>query len=293
MNQVLLTNSLLSSINSIFSSLYSSIDEKIYSLLDGMLFINSTEFLNSSVFKLLGTPSNPGLIMICDALLLGFLIYYALSFCLSHLTFTKVQNPSQFIFKLLLCAIAINFSINICYYLVLFFSYVSICVRYIGESFLSTSISFTNFTEQIWKIFPYTSSDFNIFSFDGLIRSLVSFGFINLAITYSLRYIMIKVFTLISPFAILCLAIDNFSWVFKSWIKIYISLLFLQVFVSFVLLICFSLDIYEQNTFSSFLYLGTIYALIKSNSFIKDFIGGIITDANISTSQISSFLSKK
>lgn len=211
---------------------------------------------------------------------------------LSHLTFAKVQSPSQFIFKLIICAILLNFSISLCYYLVLFCSYISILIRSAGNYLLNTSISFSAFIEKINQVFPMNPQDFNLFSFDGLVRSLISVGFMNLAFSYSLRFIMIKVFSLISPFAILCLSIDNFSWIFKSWLKIYLSLLFLQILVSFILLIAFALQTPEDATLCSLLYLGTIYALIKSNSFIRDFMGGLTTDINMGISSIQSVFSK-
>lgn len=235
---------------------------------------------------------NPGIILICNALLIGFLIYYAFSYLLSHLTFAKIQKPSQFIFKLIICTILLNFSIYLCYYLVLFCSYISILIRAAGSSILNTNISFSAFIEKVNQIFPMTSENFNLFSFDGMIRSLISVGFMNLAFTYSLRFIMIKVFSLISPFAILCLSIDNFSWIFKSWLKIYLSLLFLQILVSFILLIAFALQPYDNTALCYLLYLGTIYALIKSNSFMRDFMGGLTTDINLGISSIKSMFSK-
>lgn len=59
MNQALLTNSLLNTINGIFSGFFSSIDGKIYNLLDEILFVNSTDFLTSEINTLLGTPEKP------------------------------------------------------------------------------------------------------------------------------------------------------------------------------------------------------------------------------------------
>ena len=59
LNQALLTNSLLESINGIFSGFFSSIDGTIYNLLDDILFINSTDFLTSEVNTLLGNSEKP------------------------------------------------------------------------------------------------------------------------------------------------------------------------------------------------------------------------------------------
>ena len=103
---------------------------------------------------------------------------------------------------------------------------------------------------------------------------------------------MIQVFCLICPFAILSLSIDNFKWIFKAWFKIFLSLLFLQILVSIILLIAFSLETLQDGVFTSILYLGSVYALIRANSFIKDFMGGLSTDVNTGISSITSLLSR-
>lgn len=52
------TNSILSTINELFSSLFSSIDNSIYSALDDIAFIN-TDILNSSYLdKLFGSSAS-------------------------------------------------------------------------------------------------------------------------------------------------------------------------------------------------------------------------------------------
>ena len=90
---------------------------------------------------------------------------------------------------------------------------------------------------------------------------------------------MIKVFILISPFAILSVSINATYNFFRSWLRAFISLLLIQTLISFILLITFSLD-FNSSIFSKFIYIGSIYALIKSNFYIKELIGGISIDIN-------------
>ena len=189
---------------------------------------------------------------------------------------------------MIICVLLLNASYTICYIFVLSTSYISILIRQVGEQLFNTNICFSTFIEKINELFPITNNDYNLFSYDGLIRSLISIGFINLTISYALRFIMIKVFTLICPFAILCASIEKFNWIFKSWIKIYLSLLFLQIFVSFILVVSFSLSAYDPGPFSSLLYLGSVYALIKANSFMKEFFGGLSTDVSFGISSLKS-----
>jgi len=273
-----------SAINNIFSSLSSSIDTTIYSLLDDLIFLD-TDIFDSSITNILGTNNSGGIILICNSLLSGFLIYYAISLLFSYLTFSQVQRPSQFIFKLILCLIALNSSQLICYGLTFLASSISLAIRNVGENLFNVTISFSTLLENLNII--NNLKGFNLFTFNGLIKALISFGFINLILSYSLRYIMVKVLILICPFAILSLSIDKFSWIFKSWIKLFLSSLFLQILVSLILVVIFSLTL-EVNIFSQFIYLGSIYALIKANTFIRDFMGGLSTDVNIAISNLKS-----
>ena len=77
-----------SAINNIFSSLSASIDTKIYAVLDDLVFLN-TDIFNDSVHNILGSNSS-GIILICNSLVSGFLIYYAISLLFSYLTFSML-----------------------------------------------------------------------------------------------------------------------------------------------------------------------------------------------------------
>lgn len=115
---------------------------------------------------------------------------------------------------------------------------------------------------------------------DGIIKGFISFGLFNLVFSYALRYIMVKVFVLISPFAFLTLTNYSTSWFFRSWLKNFIGILLLQSLIAFILLIIFSIDYNSSNLLSKFMYIGGIYALTRANVFIKELIGGISIDVS-------------
>ena len=100
---------------------------------------------------------------------------------------------------------------------------------------------------------------------------------------------MIKVFILISPFAILSYSTSpNFL---KAWIKCFLSLLFIQILVSIVLLILFAIDFNSSNLFSKFIFVGAIFSLIKANSYVREFMGGISTDIQNGMSGLKNIIS--
>lgn len=287
--EINIVSSLLDSINSIFSSLISSINSNIYTILDDLLFIDGNIMTNSKLGAILGTSPTSGIIYICNSLVYGFILYYAFTLLLSHLTFSQVQRPSSFIFKLLLCVIALNSCWVLCYSAIFVNSCITSLIRSVGRNLFETQISFTVLLEKLNSTL-YVDETFNLFTFDGIVKSFISIGFVNLAISYSLRYVMIRVFILICPFAILSLSIDKFSWIFKAWCKTFLSLLFLQILVALILLITFSLQYNVNDVFSQLTYIGSIYALIKANSFLKEFMGGLTTDVNFGMSTIKNLI---
>lgn len=269
---------IISTINNLLNTLFSSIDNSVYSTLDDLSFINTDIFSNSIFQKLFGNNSNNGLLIIANSLLVAVCIYYCFKLIYSYFTGIPIDKPYQFIFKLLIFGIFINCSYFICEFFIYFTSLISDAIREVGQNILGEKISFSNLIENLNSVIKIDSSSINIFSFDGILKSLVSVSFVNLLFSYSLRFIMIKVLILLTPFALLTLINTSSSWFFKSWLKIFLSLLFVQPFISIILLIIFALDFTSPDISSKILCIGAIYALIRANSYVQHFIGGISTD---------------
>ncbi len=117
----------------------------------------------------------------------------------------------------------------------------------------------------------------NIFTLDGIIKGTLTVSLLNLVFSYSLRYVMIKILVLLTPFAFLSLTMENTAHFFKSWYRNIFSLLFVQIIVAIVLLLLFSMDYSNANLLNKFIYLGGIYALIRANSIVKELFGGMST----------------
>ena len=291
-SQINIVEAITQTINNLFSTLFSSIDNSLYSVLDDLLFIDTNIINDSSLDKILGSFNSNGLILICNSLLLGFTLYYACFLLLSHFTLSQVQKPSQFLFKLFFCSIAINFSLYIIEQFIALMSNITLSIREVGEIIFNENICLSTFVDKFNSTVYLEDTGFNIFSLDGFMKGFVSIGLLNLTISYSLRYVLIKVFIIFSPFAFISLVIPNTSWIFKSWFKLFVSLFALQILVSLILLISFSIEFNSSDIFSKFVYIGSIYALIRSNSFIRDFMGGLSTDVSSGISTFRSMLSK-
>ena len=287
-----ITSSIISAINTIFSKIFSSIDNNVYAILDDFTFINS-DILNDSYFsKIFGLSSGTGILIVSNALVFGILIYYGFRLIFSHLGITEAERPSKFIFRLIIFGICMNFSLFICDEIIYINSLFSNTIRLIGENTLDFSINFSTLINKLNSIISVNTDALDIFSLDGIIKTLVSFGILNLVVTYSIRYVLVKVFVLLSPFAFLTLTTKQTSIIFKSWIKAFLSLLLIQDFVAIVLLLIFSLDLSPKNLFSKFILIAAIFILIKSNSYVRELFGGISTDFSIGMGNLKSMLKK-
>lgn len=284
-----MTTSIIETINSIFETLFSSIDTTIYSVLDELTFIDKN-ILNNSIFqKIFGSTGNNGLLVIANSLLVGFSLYYAIRLIYSYYMNLQIERPYQFIFKLLIFGIVMNCSYFICNQFIQINSFISDAIRTIGSNIFGHDISFSELINKL-NYLSIKENEFNIFSFDGLIKSFISISLFNLIFSYSLRYIMVKVFILITPFAILSLINESTSWFFKTWLRTVLSLLFQQSLVAIILLIIFSFNFSSNNIISQLMCIGGIYALVRANSYIRSLIGGISTDVSNNFNIGSKFL---
>ena len=278
MEQSNITQTISNTINYIFETLLSSIDNKLYGILDDLTFINSDILHDDYFSKIFGTSTTNGILLIANSLLLGILLYYAIRYFLAHITYVEAEKPFAFIFKLIIYGICMNFSYFILEQLLDINSYITLAIRDLGNQLFGKSICFSELISIINSSVSVDNSSLNIFSLDGLLKATMSMSLLGLVFSYSLRYVMVKIFILISPFAILSKSSSSLSWFFKSWAKNLFSLLFIQIIVSMLLLILFSMKYDSSNLFTKFVYIGGIYALLQVNSFVREFIGGVSTN---------------
>ena len=284
-----IAQTIINTINTIFSTLFSSIDNNLYSVLDKLLFINNDIMNETFLENLLGNSFSKSLIIIANSLLVGFTIFYCFKLLFSHFSYIQLEKPYQFIFKLIIFGICINFSYFICEKIIYINYLITSSICEVGKNIFNVNISFSELILKLNSVISIESNTFNIFSIDGLIKSFISFGLFNLIFSYALRYVLLKVFILITPFSILTLVNNSTSWFFKTWLRSFLALLLLQPFTSIILIVLFSLNYNGSDLLSKILYIGGIFALSKSNSYIKELIGGISTDVSINFSNLKNY----
>lgn len=283
LDQTEVINIIIETINALFNNLFSSIDNHIYANLDTFTFINNDILKNSIFEKLLGANGKTGILYLSDALLLGIIIYYAIRYSYSSFSGSNVEKPTQFVFKIIILGILINSSYFISNQLLQLNFLISSSIQEIGEGIIGKQISFSNLIKELNSVISIGSNSFDLFSFDGIIKGFISVGLLNLLFSYSLRYVMVQVFVILTPLIFLSLMNSSTYWIFKSWFKAFLALLLLQSFISIILIVMLSF-----STSNKILLIGAIYSLIRANTYMKEIFGGI----NIEVSNnISSFAS--
>ena len=268
----LTSNSIISTITEIFKHLFSSIDNNIYSALDKISFIDKGIIDSPYLEKILGSSSSSGIMLIANSLLIAFIIYFAMKLLLANYSIGRPQNPYKFIIKILLVGIFMNSSFFLCEQIIALNHLISSAIHDLGSNLLGIDICFSNLVKILDSVISIEEETQNFFSIDGIIKTIVSVGFLNLIFIFSVRYILIKVFILLSPFAMLCMANESTMYFFTSWLKSFISLLLIEIFASLILIIMFSIQYSPSDIVSKLLFVGSVFALMKVNSYVRDII---------------------
>lgn len=271
----------IDTINKIFNELFKSIDTNLFKILDDLTFINSNILEDKYFGKIFGSSATTGILLIANSLLIGFILYYAVKYLTSNFTFSKIENPVQFIFKLIIFGIAMNSSFFLLQQILNINFYICEAIRSIGEDLFKQNISFSNLIETINSNLNITADNLNIFSVDGIIKGTTTISLVNLVTMYAVRFVTVKILILISPFAILSLCLENTAFFFKLWIRNLFSMLFIQIIVALILLILFSIDYNSNDLMTKFIYIGGIYCLLRANSFVKEFMMGTGISTNV------------
>lgn len=273
---------IIDTINNLCQSLFSSINTEIFPLLDKVVFIKK-DITTSHLERIVGTDTQTGLLVLANALLFAFLIYYGVKLLISSYSGENIESPYKFFLRLFLVAIFMNFSLTICTYIIDATSDITTFICSLGQNIFGNKIDIS-FSSLIETVSYDSGKELNIFSLSGILSGMLSISSFTLIMTFALRYIIIKVLILLSPFAIICLINPSTSGLFKSWLKCFLTILFLQIFISLVLLLSYAI-IKETTTspFRELLLVGTIMALLKSNEYVKELMGGLNISSNFAS----------
>ena len=277
-NEIDIGSVIVDTINSLCHSLFSSIDNAIYPILDDIVFISPDITETNYLERIFGTNSNTGLLILANSLILAFILYYSVRRFISFYAGNEVESPYIFLIKGIFITILMNFSSELCSTLISFTYEITNFITALGQNIFSKEVSFASLINILNSSF---ASDFNVFSLDGVLSGMLSVSSFSLIISFALRYIMIKVLVLSAPFAFLCLLNKSTTGFFKSWYRSLLSLLLVQILIALILLLPYAIiKDSSSEILNKILIIGAINALLKSGQFIKEFMSGIGISSN-------------
>ena len=175
-----IANIIINTINTILENLFSSIDNTLYSVLDDITFVSS-DILKTSYFQnIFGTSATSGILVIANSLLFGFLLYFSIKYLLSHFYSIEIEAPHQFLFKLIIFGIVMNYSYFILEQILNISSNITLAIRNLGESIFNTEICFSSLINKINSTVGIETNTVNIFSIEGLIKSTLTVSLLSL-----------------------------------------------------------------------------------------------------------------
>lgn len=274
-----ITKVILDTTNSICNNILDSIGSTIYDLLDKTLFLNADITEDSLFSKIFGNSPTSGVLMLANCLLFAFLLYYCIRLITSHFSGTEVESPGRFFLRAILAAILMNSSLGICQILLTGTEQISGFFLELGcHIFGKDAISFSGLIQDLG---PSSSTEFTIFSIDGILTSMLSISSFALLLSFALRYILVQLLILASPFAFLCIANKSTEGFLRSWYRSLLSLLLLQIIIAALLLIPYTLlGGKSTQLFDKVLLIGSISALLKAEQLVKEFLSGIGISTN-------------
>lgn len=252
---------------------YHSINDSISEVLDRIVFINSDILKDGMIKKLFGTTNKFGTIQIANLFIYGILIYFAFTYLISKITNEEKENISQFFYKLLFAAIVVGFSFEICKFIIDLNNNITQEILDFGRETLHMEINFENLFNKI-KVIIGKNTDKEAKSINGILEAFTSFGLINLILVYSLRYVYVKILSVLLPFAIIFKSNSKTEYISKAWLKSFIGLLLIQHLVAIVVLVALSIKFGRISIFSKIVSVGCVYALMQINELQRELIGG-------------------
>lgn len=257
----------LNNLNIIAEKLFKSVETQVFKSLDDIVLIG-TDILKTEPLKNIFFQNKlNGLVIIANSLILFFFIYHVLSNLITMYNGNKVSNIYSFVIRIIFVTILVNSSYYICEQILNIVELFTNSIDIFAKDLAGQSVNFVNLREAIISINDFMKSD--VLSLDGIIKGMISFGAISVLINFSIRYVTIIFLIIISPFALVSLASDLSIEFFRTWVKLFLNNLLVQIVVKLFILIPLMYK-HTNNVMYKIILVGTIYLIYKINNFTKE-----------------------
>ena len=257
-------NDIIPNLNLVFEKIFKSVESQVYDTLDKIVNINKNILEIEPIKKII---SSNGFIIIANSIVFFLIIYYLYTIIISMYNGNRFENVYHLIIKLLIISVIINNSYFLIEQILELNDNLTDTVNTLCKNLAGCDITFVKLKENILSIKDFAKNDF--LSLDGLIKGIISYGSVNVLITFAIRYATMILLIIVSPVAFSMLFSNLTKGVFYNWLKMFITNLFTQIILKILLSIPL---MYSDN--NSVMYkiilVGSVYMIYKLNSFVKE-----------------------
>ena len=274
-NQQMQGNQLITNLNEICRVLFNSVDKNAFKYLDKLAFLDEKKFKTGTELQLIGNNLYEGIIGIAISILIGVTLYYIINYFIKKMINEEIESPYTYVIKAIIAGFFIIYIKDIILFVIGVNNIITKEILNLTKTFFNEKVTFENILIKINEALYVNGEQFNVISFDGIIKIYLIFGIINLIFEYSLRYVMIQIMFILSPIFIAFKTNRKTEYLYNNWIKGMASLLFMQNIIAIILVLSTRMIVSPIIPISKIIYIGMIYALIRVNIFVREMFGGV------------------
>ncbi len=274
-NQQIQGNQLITNLNEMCKALFNSVDKNAFKYLDQLAFLDEKKFKTGLELELIGNNIYEGIIGIAISIIIGITLYYVVNYFIKKMINEQIESPYNFIIKAIIAGVLIIYIKDIILFIISANNIITKEILNLTKTFFNEKATFENILIKINESLYVNGQEFNVISFDGIIKIYLIFGIINLMFEYSLRYVTIQIMFILSPIFIAFKINRKTEYLYNNWMKGMASLLFMQNIIAVILVLSTRIMVSPMIPISKIIYIGMIYALIRVNIFVKEMFGGV------------------
>lgn len=245
------------------------ISKKLLPTLDVLGFVDGAIFSNENFCALFDN-----IILFANSILVAYVLYYCVRLILSHYSGAEIESPARFFIRVIVAATAMNFSKEICQLIIT-------CSSSISSFFLTLTSEEPLTFRALAELLENRNASWD--PLNGIVGLIVNTLYFNLALLFGTRHLLVRLIVLVSPFAFLCFSNTSLEGFYKSWFRMFISLLLVQMLNSLLLLLIFGVVNGEDLLTDEILILSILTAFTKTNDIIKEFLNGAGISSNFNS----------
>lgn len=219
---------ILDDLNNILNIFYSSIKSQGYDFINKISIISPEIFEKEPLKSIFISKNFNNMILILNVIISGIILYYVFKSIISLYSSTSINNIYYFIIKIIIISIISSNSLYICKEVININYVFSDTIKTFLEEVSNKKIDYSFLEDNISTLDDF----FNLADkggINGLKDMIICIYILALIIFFSIRYVVINLCIIISPFIFLCLVSNKSKFIFYFWLKIFVFNLIIQI----------------------------------------------------------------